>query len=241
MRTIMTVTALAMVLAMSTVAMAETVTADFENDVNLGNWTFYGWTEGINPSGGNPDGWFSSGYFWAFWPVLKCESGAAGFTGDYANMGVTRISGDFSTPLCENGGANGFPFTVLLRNDMGTADIGDDFFVYPDPFNWLIPQIGEGWTHYDFDIPSDFVGGPGELPDGWLGGSSWTEGDIFPSDKTFMEVMNNVTTVEFHWNHPAYFAFDTGWEVGGDNITLEYDGSVATEEMTFGSVKSLFR
>lgn len=241
MRTLMTLITLALILATSSVAMADTVTADFENGVNHGNWTFYGWTEGINPEGGNPGGWFSSGYYWAFWPILQCESGAADFTGDYAAMGVTRLSGDFTTPLCENPGANEWPFTVLLRNDGGTPDIMDDFFVYPDPFNWLIPQIGEGWTHYDFDIPSDFVGGPGELPDGWLGGSSWTGGDIFPSDKTFQEVMNNVTTVEFHWNHPAYVAFDTGWEVGGDNITIEYNGAVATERMTLSGVKDLYR
>ena len=229
------------VLLLSTTALADMVTADFENGVNHGNWTFYGWTEGINPSGGNPDGWFASGYYWAFWPVFQCETGAADFTGNYPDMGVTRISGDFTTPLCENPGANSWPFTVLLRNGMGTPEIDDDVFVYPDPFNWLIPQIGEGWTHYDFDIPSNFVGGPGELPAGWVGGSSYTGGDIFPSDVTFMEVISNVTRIEFHWQHPAYFTFDTGWEVGGDNITIEYSGGVATEDLSFGAVKALYR
>ena len=82
---------------------------------------------------------------------------------------------------------------MLLRNDMGTPDIEDDVYVYPDPFATVIPQIGEGWTHYDFDIPSDFVGGPGELPAGWLGGSYWTGGDLFPEDRTFQDVMSNVT------------------------------------------------
>jgi len=240
MRKLMSLTTLALILTMSTLAMADTVTADFENGVNLGNWTFFGWEEGINPEGGNPSGWFSSGYYWAFWPVCQCEAGAADFTGDYVAMGVTRISGDFTTPLCENGGANSFPFTVLLRNDMGTPDIEDDVYVYPDPYNWLIPQIGEGWTHYDFDIPSDFVGGLGELPAGWLGGSYSTGGDVFPSDVTFQDVISNVTTVEFHWNHPAFFAIDTGWEAGADNITIEFGGTVATRSTTFSDVKAMF-
>ncbi|MFH1279359.1 MAG: hypothetical protein ABIK65_13385 [Candidatus Eisenbacteria bacterium] len=231
----------ACVLCLALPVMAVTVTADFEGGVNNGNWTFYGWSESINPNGGNPGGWLSSGYYWAFWPICQCEPGAADFTGDYVAMGVTRLSGDFTTPLCENQGANGWPFTVLLRNDMGTPDIEDDVYVYPDPFNWLIPQIGEGWTHYDFDIPSDFVGGPGQLPAGWLGGSYLTGGDIFPSDVAFQEVIGNVTTVEFHWNHPAYFTFDTGWEVGADNITIEYGDPTGTEHTSWGDVKAMFR
>jgi hypothetical protein len=232
---------LSIIVLLAPCAMADTVTADFEGGVNLGNWTFHGWTEGIIPTGGNPDSWYSSGYYWAFWPVFECEVGAAAFTGDYAAMGVTRISGDFTTLTCDNPGADSWPFTVLLRNNMGNADIEDDLYVYPDPSSWLIPQIGEGWTHYDFDIPSDFTGTPGELPPGWLGGSYWTGGDVFPSDRTFQEVISNVTSVEFHWNHPAYFTFDTGWDVGGDNITIEFGGGVATESITFGGLKTLYR
>lgn len=238
MRTLILIS-IAMLLASA--ALADTVTADFESGINLGNWTFAGWEEGIIDSGGNPGGWFASGYYWAYWPVFRCEAGSADFTGDFAVLGVTRISGDFTTPLCENGGANGNPFTVLLRNDMGNADPSDDLFVYPDPWNWLMPQIGEGWTHYDFDIPSDFSGGPGELPDGWLGGAGWTGGDIFPSDRTFQEVMSNVTVVEFHWNHPAFFTFDGGWEAGADNIILEYNGVVATQNTSFSNMKSMYR
>jgi hypothetical protein len=233
---------LSITLLLVSVAAAYSVTADFEGGVNHGNWTFYSYAESLNPVGGHPDGWYSSGNYFTFWPTLQCETGAVDFTGDYAAMGVTRISGDFISLYCENGGANYFNFTVLLRNDMGTPDnIEDDLYVYPDPFNWLIPQIGEGWTHYDFGIPSDFVGGPGELPAGWVGGSYWTFPDVFPSDRTFQEVMTNVTSIEFHWNHPAFFTFDTPWEVGGDNITIEFSGVVATRQTTLSDVKALFR
>ena len=232
---------LSLTLLLASVALADTATADFEGGINFGNWTFHGWSEGIHPTGGNPDGWFASEYYWAFWPILECENGAANFTGNYVDMGVNHLSGDFITASCENDGANYNPFTVLLRNDMGTADIEDDLYVYPDPFANLIPQIGEGWTHYDFVIPSTFVGEAGELPVGWMGGSYWTGGDIFPSDRFFQEVVTNVTTVEFHWNHPAFFSFDTGWEVGGDNITIETDGGVATQNTTLSELKSLFR
>ena len=232
-----------LLLLVSLPAAADTITADFEGGTNFGNWTFEHWAESLQPAGGNPGGWYFTGSdYWTFAPILKCESGAPGFSGDFAAIGVTRISGDFLTTYCENTWANTFNFTCMLRNDMGTADVEDDIYVYPDPFEFLIPQIGSGWTHYDFDIPSDFVGGPGELPAGWLGGSYMTGTDVFPSDRTFQEVINNVTNIEFWWIHPGFAAIIVPWEAGGDNITIDFVGSpVPTENSTWGDLKAIYR
>ncbi len=156
-------------------------------------------------------------------------------------MNVTRLSGDFRTDRADNGTAY-YPFTVLLRNDMGTpGDIEDDIYVYPNPEALVCPQLDEGWTHYDFDIPSDFVGGPGELPEGWMGGSYYSGGDWFPEDALFQDVISNVSRIEFWWFHPAWFGIYTWWSCGADNITIEYEGSVAVEAQSLTGVKDMFR
>lgn len=238
-----TMSMIALLLVVSSPVLAGTVTADFEGGTNLGNWTFEHWDESLQTAGGNPDGWYHTGSdLFTFAPVLKCESGAPGFTGNYAAMGVTRISGDFLTTYCENDWANTFNFTVLLRNDNGTPfNPEDDVYVYPDAFVNLIPQIGSGWTHYDFDIPSTFVGGPGELPAGWLGGSYLTGLDVFPSDRTFQDVIGSVTNVEFWWIHPAFWAIVVPWEAGGDNITIESGGAVPVTSSSVSDLKANFR
>ena len=235
---------IACLLCLAVPALADTLTTDFEDGSNLGEWVFHHWDEGINPTGGNPGGWYYATDNWTFAPILQCGRVNPAYTGDYAARGVTSISGDFKTDYCQNDpGANSFNFAVLFRNDMGTPDdVDDDVYVYPDPTSDLIPQIGAGWTHYAWDIPSDFVGGPGELPAGWLGGSAVTGGDVFPSDRTFQEVMTNVTGVEFWWLHPAYFAIITPWNVGADNITIEFgEGPVAVEAASWSGVKALYR
>lgn len=233
------------VLLLSTTAFADTFTADFEDGLNAGNWTFSGggWLDTLYPTGGNPGGWYGVNGIDTFAPILSSEYGAEVFAGNYVAMQVSRISGDFKTDASNNEFANYYNFTVLLRNNNNTPnDIEDDLYVYPDPFANVIPQVGQGWTHYDFDIPSDFVGAPGELPAGWVGGSYFSGPDWFPEDRTYQEVLANVTSVEFWWIHPAFFAILSIWDAGADNITIEYaDGAVGTEEASWGGVKALFR
>ena len=238
-------TLLAALLVLAPAALADTINADFEGGANLGNWTFGHYSEGINATGGNPGGWYYVNQdYWTFAPIFKCGDNDPVFAGDYAARGVTGISGDFRTDYCENDPwANTFAFAAVFRNNMGTPnDPYDDVYVYQDPGSTVIPQIGAGWTHYEWTIPSDFVGGPGELPAGWMGGSADTGGDIFPADRTFQDVMANVTNVEFWWLHPAFFAIVVPWEVGADNITIEFGTPpIPVEESNWGSVKALFR
>ena len=238
-----TTLAIVTILCLAIPALAETFTEDFESGSNVGGWTFMNSNQGINPTGGNPGGWFYDIDHIIFAPIFRCESDAAMFSGDYTSLGVNRISGDFQTLGCGNSGAHSYAFTLLLRDEGGTPGFtDDDVYVYVDPFQHNIPWIDEGWVHYDFDIPSDWTGAAGELPEGWMGGSYRSGADVFPPDRTFQDVMSNVSRVEFFWIHPAWYALITPWAAGADNITIEWDeGIVSTESASLGSVKALYR
>ncbi len=231
---------LAMILTLAVAVQAQTTVADFEGGENYGAWSF-GVPGTVEDTGGNPDGWLHADGLDAPFPVFRSAFGAEGFTGDYVATGVNHISADFQCLDSSNQWIGTFMFCVFLRNDMGTPnDQLDDIYVYPNPENWTCPDIGEGWKHYDFDIPSDFVGGPGELPDGWLGGSYYTGNATFPEDAVWQDVISNVARLEFWWNHPDWAAIFSSFDVGADNIVVERQGGVATQQKTLSGVKALF-
>jgi hypothetical protein len=237
----MLMVAIALIICLPAVAGAVTFVEDFEGGSNVGQWTFGNGADTIEPEGGNPGYWFHNPSLDTFAPNFRCGYYGAEFTGNYVDMGVTTISGDFRTDYASNGTA-WYPFALLLRNTYGTPnDPEDDVYVYWVNENdvWC-PQVGEGWTHYDFTIPSDFVGAPGELPAEWMGGSYWTGLDIFPEDKTWQEVISSVDRIEFWWFHPAWYGIFAQWDVGADNVTIESMLPVATEESSWSSLKSLY-
>lgn len=222
-------------------AAAAVVTDDFEGGANMGGWNFIPAGDVIENDGGNPGGWLHSPTLDTFAPICDTGWGVDYFHGDYVANGVTRISGDFQTLAAMNGTA-WYPFALLLRDAGGTiANPEDDVYVYwVDENNVWCPQLGEGWTHYDFAIPSDFVGAPGELPTGWMGGSYTSGPDIFPGDRTWQSVLENVEMVEFWWFHPAWVGIFTQWEVGADNIEIELNLTTATASSNLSSIKALY-
>ena len=230
------------ILGLALPVLADTFTDDFEGGTNHGAWYWQNWGDVIEPAGGNPDGWLHDSMVFAFPTLLTGGHDNANFCGNYVAAGVTRISGDFQTIYSE-GQPESTPFCVFLRNTMGTPDdLGDDVYVYTDPNLLLCPQIGDGWTHYDFDIPSDWTGPDGTLPPGWMGGSASWLPDLFPADMNWHDILSSVNQVEFWLWHPAYGGFGSMWDVGADNITIEYDmAPVANEEASWGSVKDLYR
>jgi hypothetical protein len=238
-----TILVLASVLFVATplVAVADTFTEEFEMGSNVGGWTFGNDADTIESEGGNPGGWFHNDNLNTFAPIFRCEYYGAMFTGNYVEMGVSRISGDFITLVAMNGTA-WYPFALLLRNTRGTPEnVEDDDYVYwVDDINVWCPQLGEGWTHYDFDIPCDFVGEPQEVPEGWFGGS-YENPEMLRPDVTWQDVLTSIDRVEFWWFHPAWFGIFTWWEVGADNVTIEWSpGGVATQSETWGGVKALY-
>jgi hypothetical protein len=233
-----------MVLTFAASAMAQApLIADFEGGVNNGDWGWGpAWGDVVETAGGNPGGYMGNAYQDTPIPIMECAWDTPGWTGDLSN--AINISADFQTFSSSNGNwIHTYYFCVLFRNHMGTPnDLLDDVFVYIDPFNYTSPGVDEGWKHYDFDLPFDFDGGPGELPAGWLGGSYNTGNATFPSDVTFQEVIQNVGRIEFWYNHPDWGAIFASFNTGADNIILTMDSDpVAVESSSFGDLKAMFR
>ncbi len=237
-------TILLVLITVATGAFAQGVlVADFEGGTNNGDWTWGNGADLVNATGGNPDGWFGNDYINSFAPRLRCDWDTPGWTGDYVMMGVNRIQGDFQTLTASTEYMAYYPFCFMLTNHMGTpGDVSDDVYVYVDPNMQYAPDVAQGWVHYDFEIPSDFVGGPGELPAGWKGGSAATCGACFPADITWQDVLSDVGRVEVWFWDPDMFGVYEWFSIGADNIMLEWNGGpIATEESSFGSLKALYR
>ncbi len=193
-------------------AMADTITDTFEQGVNIGKWNING-NFSIDAAGGNPGYWLHHPLADTFYPVVR-NTGVSPFVGDFRAMGVTTIAFDAILVARDAGNPTGWPMSLLLRDTKGTPDPGDDDYAYY--VGPQVPQIGEGWLHYDFAIPSDDVT---PVPAGWSGG--WA-GDLenFRPGVDWNDVITNVDSVEIWWNHPAFFAIFAQWNVGMDNIAI---------------------
>jgi hypothetical protein len=240
-RTLMTVITLALMLAMSTAAIAANgVEEDFEDGVVDGGWH---WSDAdfIPTTGGNPDAYGQCPEIWVPTPTYFSGWDAPGWTGNYTSMGVTSFSIDVMTISSQNFYFDEYPLFLAIMNHMGTPnDIADDVFVYTSYDN-LAPGAGTGWHSYQWDIPSDFVGGPGEMPAGWTGGN-WADWNVLPDGMTWQDMMTNATRLEVRTLQFGYFANYNPYQMGADNVVLNYEmGPVSTEEMSFGSVKALYR
>ena len=147
------------------VAVAETITEDFEDYTNEYGWTFGNSYDMIESEGGNPGAWLHNDQVYTFGPRLRSDYYAADFTGNFREMGVSMISLDARTDHIDWGSME-IEMTILLRDTNGTpGDVDDDDYAYfPGP---ICPQPGQGWLHYDFEIPSSSTE---SHPPGWWGG-----------------------------------------------------------------------
>ena len=189
---------------------------DFEGGANPNGWTFGVSTpDVVEPTGGNPGGWLHNPSVDSFAPILEIGAGSnSAFVGDLRANGVTRIAIDAITNSASFG-AGGRNFSLVLRDSKGTPSPNDDdyaYFVGP-----LVPQIGQGWSSYSFDIPSQSTA---PVPAGWSGGWSGDPGNFRPG-VTWSDVIENVDAVEFWWLDPSFAAIFQQWDVGVDNISVE--------------------
>jgi hypothetical protein len=217
-------------------AAADTFIDTFEGGANQAGWSFIQGADVLESSGGNPGWWLHQPVYDTFAPILNSAWGnATPFAGDYRAANVTRIRFDAQTIHLDFGDGSGFEMVLLLRNTHGTPnDFDDDDFAYFVGPN--IPLVGQGWVHYDFDIPSQ---SNDPVPPGWHGG--WS-GDCenFRPGVTWANVMSNVDRVEFWWLNPCFFAIFQQWNVGADNVAIEYGNPTAVDEATWGKVKARF-
>ncbi len=198
-------------------ASAETVTDTFDGGTNIGHWTF-GVTvpDTIEDSGGNPGAWLRNRGIVSFAPILRNEFGSdSPFVGDYRARQVTSISIDARTDFASFGAA-GREFSLLLRDTKGTFDVDDDDYAYY--VGEIVPQPGQGWVSYNFDIPSQ---SNDAVPAGWRGG--WVgDGENFRPGVEWRDVISSVDQVEFWWLNPSFFALIQDWDVGVDNVSIDF-------------------
>ncbi len=207
-----------------------TVTEGFEGGTNRAGWAFIAGFDAIEPAGGNPGAWLHQRNFDTFAPILANDPRVpSAFLGDFRAMGVTRISLDARTDATSFGNPTGFQLSLLLRDTKGTPLVDDDdyaYFVGPE-----VPQPGQGWVHYDFDVPSSSTA---SVPPGWLGG--WVgDPENFRPGIDWNDVITSVDLVEFWWIDPRFFAIFRTWDVGTDNVAIELTAAPATVTSRNGS------
>ena len=204
------------VLFFAAAAQAQTFVDTFEGGTNTAGWTFNSLSpDVIEPTGGNPGAWLHNPGLDTFAPILtNTPTIPSLFTGNLRARGVTNIGIDAITNSATFG-AGGRQFSLLLRNIRGTPNDPDDddyaYFVGP-----LVPQVGEGWKSFNFNVPSQNTSA---VPAGWSGGHAGDPENFRPG-VTWNDVITNVDVVEFWWLHPAFFAIFQQWDVGVDNVSV---------------------
>lgn len=208
-------------LALAVLAGLAAANDDFENGVNAAGWTF-GPPPVLEPTGGNPGAWLSVAGIDTFAPILRNDPAIdSPFNGDYRAMNVTRITIDARTDFASST-AEGREFSLLLRDTKGTDALDDDDFAYY--VGPLVPQPGQGWVSFAFDVPSASTDA---VPPGWKGG--WVgDPENFRPGVEWSDVIQSVDQVEFWWLNPAFFAILQQWDVGVDNVFIEKRDPIGT-------------
>lgn len=191
-------------------------TDDFDTGLNNAGWNFGVIpADVIEPTGGNPNGWLHNDQIDMFTVILRNDTTTGPWVGDYRAAGVSRIHFDAQT-LGAVFGAAGRDMSILLRDTKGTALVDDDDYAYY--VGHLVPQVGAGWKHFNFEIPSQSTD---PVPFGWKGG--WVgDGENFRPGVDWNDVITNVDVVEIWWMDPSFFAIFQTWNVGVDNLTIEW-------------------
>ena len=211
---------------------AETVIENFDGGSNIGSWTYYAPTESIPESGGNPGAYLRAEDLDTFAPYPRTPLGVVSpFTGNYRAMNVTSVGIDLATFYVDFS-AGERACTIMLHCDSGTPfDYDDDWAAFKlGPF---VPEPGEGWRSFDFEIPSQDT----EWPEGW---SVLQFGPDAP-DPDWNVLMTDVKAVGFHYGDPEWFYIYQMWILGLDNARITYDGGVAVQQDSWTNVKNIFR
>ncbi len=180
-------------------------------------WVFADPLDFVSPTGGNPDAYLRVNGLDTFAPSPSTTPGLQNlYAGDvdYASMQVVSIGVDVIVHSTDFP-SGGRPLSLLLINDNGTpANFSDDFaasFVGVT----TVPEQGQGWRSFAFDIPSQSL----SVPAGWtlltLGGGTP------PFD--WQDVITNVDRVEFFYGDPEFVFIFQIWDTGIDNFRFAYE------------------
>ncbi|MDQ2985240.1 MAG: PEP-CTERM sorting domain-containing protein [Armatimonadota bacterium] len=189
------------------------VTDTFENNVNIGSWSFGTGNGFIEPTGGNPGAFYRDDFIDSFAPQARTEWGSSSpFVGNYRAGGVTEISVDFQLFRVDFSAAER-PLTLLLREDNGTPNDFDDDWAAYYKHTEFVPQVGEGWKHFDYSVNS----ASNALPTGWL---TVPLGPNSPANPDWNDLVTDVDQLTFFWGDPDLFYIFQGWDIGMDNVSI---------------------
>jgi hypothetical protein len=184
---------------------------------NEGSWTYGAPGETIEPSGGNPGPYLRSPGIDTFAPRPHTQpfGVVSEFTGDFRARKVTQVGMDLITHYVDFSAADR-NFSVILYSDNNTpADFDDDwgaYFVGAD----LIPEPGDGWRSFSFDIPSQET----SLPAGW----GFIQFGSSPPPFDWNALITKVRQLQFFYGDPMLLYIFQVWDVGLDNASITYEG-----------------
>ncbi len=208
-------------------ALASEVVDTFENDVNPNGWIWIndlGQAVGtVQPSGGNPGGWFDSEdlFFSGHPAVIGTAPDGSPLRTALASGTLLTASIDFQR-LDTSGENNCFPIydlpshfaiAFLDRHTVSTVPpttieahaISSEASPLQGPFTWMTAT---------FTIPSAAT----DVPPGWALNAP-------PEiNYTWQDMMHNIDAVAFGPIDPDDITYSSCWHLGVDNIVLTYGG-----------------
>ncbi len=190
-----------------------TVTESFTGGSNIGGWTYGAPIQVIETSGGNPGAFLHASGLDTFAPMPRTAFNADNvFHGDFRDREVTSIGVDLITIAVDFSAADR-PLSIMLVSDNNTpANFNDDWAAY-HVGDVDVPVPGQGWRHFDFDIPSQSM----TLPAGW---NTQGFGPGSPTNPNWNDVITDVDQVRFFYGDPEFFFIFQVWNVGLDNPSI---------------------
>jgi len=207
---------LAFVLSVPAMAAPTTTVAEtFDGTLGEATWRL-GTSDTIELTGGNPGAYLHDPQLDSAVPSpVYVGPLPSPFFGDYRAAKVAALGLDVIVYAAGFGVDNRRPVSLVLTSDMGTPDDPtDDCDVYTVG-NKNVPRPGTAWRAFDFRVPS----GEAVLPNGWTvrgacGG--------LPANEAWNAVITNVTHVAFPFADPDTFWFFQVWDLGIDNVRIEF-------------------
>lgn len=192
-----------------------TISETFDGTLDQATWRL-GTLDTIEPDGGSPGAFLHNPQFDSAVPSPTYVGPLPSpFFGDYRAASVASLGLDVIVNGASIGVDNRRPISLVLTSDMGTPDDPtDDCEVYTVG-NKNVPRPGSPWRAFDFRVPS----GDTTLPNGWIvrgacGG--------FSGDDAWNAVITNVTHVSFPFADPDTFWYFQVWDLGIDNVRIEF-------------------
>ncbi len=241
MRKLITLLAIA-ICSLSVVAYgAETAIVGFEGGSNEG---FTGNAFFVE-SGGNPGGaanHVGDSFFNDLRTGALGEPANEAFLGDYSSYASVTFSFDIKTVFLTDfiGNPIARPIGIALKDRDNTGPSGPSG-VFIEMGVVGVNFTGE-WTTLSVTIDDPMSA---DLPAGWIGFGDEDPGTfapILPAGASFASVLASVDEFDITGAVPGWFFGHANWDVLIDNVTVIVEnGPVATEQTTFGHLKSLYR